>query len=56
MEQSERLNTTDTVGGGADERKSWRTPAVITPADIKEGTGFNAGVAGDNFLSSNASS
>ncbi|MES2056576.1 MAG: hypothetical protein V4564_11620 [Pseudomonadota bacterium] len=54
MERSKELKATDITGGETDMRKSWQTPAVITPTDVKEETGFNPGVAGDNFYSSNA--
>lgn len=56
MEQSKRLNATDMIVGESDMRKTWQTPMVITPADVKERTGFNPGAAGDNYYSSNATS
>ncbi|WP_160296739.1 hypothetical protein [Sphingomonas sp. ERG5] len=54
MEQSERLSGTGLDVGEPDMRKSWQTPAVIAPAEVKEETGFNPGPSGDNYLSSNA--
>jgi hypothetical protein len=56
MEQSKRLNATDTVVGESDMRKTWQTPMVITPAEVNERTGFNPGAVGDNYYSSNATS